>query len=113
MPTVDEVRSADRQLAGFSDGLAAEERELKAFLYRALYNAPVLVPVRKEAQRVVANLFEAYRGDSSLRPDGWRHDGDEVQRARAIGDFIAGMTDRFAVARHVELVGPVNLPDRF
>jgi dGTPase len=36
-----------------------------------------------------------------------------VQRVRAIGDFIAGMTDRFAVARHEELVGPVDLPDRF
>jgi dGTPase len=81
--------------------------------YRALYNAPVLVPVRQEAQRVVANLFEAYRGDPSLLPDGWRNDGAEMQRVRAIGDFIAGMTDRFAVARHEELVGPIDLPDRF
>jgi dGTPase len=111
--TADAVRSADRQLAGFSAELAAEERDLKAFLYRALYNAPVLVPVRKEAQRVVANLFEAYRADSSLLPDGWPKGGNEVQRIRAIGDFIAGMTDRFAVARHEELVGPVDLPDRF
>ena len=109
----EDVRAAGSQLAGFSDELAAEERELKQFLYRALYNAPVLIPVRREAQRVVADLFEAYRADPLLLPPSWRHDGDEKQRLCAIGDFIAGMTDRFAVARHEELVGPVDLPDRF
>ena len=40
-------------------------------------------------------------------------EGDETQRLRTIGDFIAGMTDRFAIGRHAELVGPVELPDRF
>ena len=111
--TVDDVRDAGRQLSGFSAELAAEERELKQFLYGKLYNAPALVPVREEAQRVVANLFEAYRADPSLLPPAWRHEGDETQRVRSIGDFIAGMTDRFAVARHEELIGPVDLPDRF
>ena len=109
----DDVRSAGTQLAGFSPQLAAEERSLKRFLYENLYNAPQLVPVRKEAQRVVANLFEAYRTSPASLPESWRHDGDEVERLRMIGDFIAGMTDRFAVARHEELVGPVDLPDRF
>jgi len=109
----DDVRTAGKQLAGFSARLAEEERKLKRFLYERLYNAPQLVPVRTEAQRVVAGLFAAYRDDPSLLPDGWRRDEDEVQRLRTIGDFIAGMTDRFAVARHGELVGPVNLPDRF
>jgi len=66
-----------------------------------------------EAQRVVAGLFAAYRDDSSLLPVDWRSEEDQVQRLRTIGDFIAGMTDRFAVARHRELVGPVDLPDRF
>ena len=111
--SVDDVRTAGRQLAGFSDGLAEEERVLKRFLYERLYNASPLVPVRLEAQRVVAGLFAAYRDDPSQLPDGWRRDGDAVQRLRTIGDFIAGMTDRFAVARHEELVGPVDLPDRF
>jgi dGTPase len=111
--TVDNVRNAGCQLAGFSAKVAAEERELKQFLYRTLYNAPALVPVREEAQRVIANLFEAYRSDPSLLPVSWRSDGDETGRFRAIGDFIAGMTDRFAVARHQELIGPVDLPDRF
>ena len=66
-----------------------------------------------EAQRVVANLFAAYRDDPSLLPDGWQRGEGDTCRLRAIGDFIAGMTDRFAVARHEQLVGPVDLPDRF
>ncbi len=111
--SVEEVRSAGRQLAGFSEELAEKERVLKRFLYDRLYNASALVPVRVEAQRVVAGLFAAYRDDPSQLPEGWRRDEDAVQRLRTIGDFIAGMTDRFAVARHEELVGPVDLPDRF
>ena len=111
--TIDDVRAAGSSLAGFSEDMAEQERELKGFLYRRLYNAPALVPVREEAQRVVANLFEAYRRDPSLLPPGWLHEGSEVERLRRVGDFVAGMTDRFAVARHQDLVGPVDLPDRF
>jgi dGTPase len=109
----EDVRSAGRQLAGFSPALSDEEKALKRFLYTRLYNAAELVPVRTEAQRVVANLFAAYRDTPSLLPSDWHCEEDEVQRLRTIGDFIAGMTDRFAVARHRELVGPVDLPDRF
>ena len=108
--TVDDVRAAGRALAGFSDELAVEERELKRFLYARLYDLPELRPVRIEAERVVANLAAAYRADPSLLPDGWHRGGDRVQQLRTIGDFIAGMTDRFAIARHEELVGPVSLP---
>jgi len=111
--TIDEVRSAARPLAGFSTALEAEERELKHFLYTRLYDLAELKPVRTEAERVVAGLAEAYRADPALMPQSWRRGGDEVQQLRTIGDFIAGMTDRFAIARHEELVGPVSLPDRF
>jgi len=112
--TIEDVRAAGQPLAGFSDTLAADERELKRFLYARLYNLPELIPVRDEAQRVVANLGEAYRADPSLLPSDWQRGGGEVQQLRTIGDFIAGMTDRFAIARHEEIVGPVNLPaDRF
>ena len=109
-----DVRRAGRPLAGFADSLATEERELKLFLYDRLYNLPELVPVHDEAERVVRNLANAYRADPELLPEGWRQGGDRTQQLRTIGDFIAGMTDRFAIARHEELVGPVNLPaDRF
>jgi len=112
--TIEDVRAVKRPLAGFSDALAGEERELKRFLYARLYDLPELVPIREEAERVVADLAAAYRADPALLPPDWRHGGDQVQQLRTIGDFVAGMTDRFAIARHEELVGPVTLPpDRF
>jgi len=112
--TIEGVRAAGRQLAGFSEAMATEEKALKAFLYQRLYGATELEAVRIEASRVVANLAAAYRADPGLLPEGWRGGGGERDQLRTIGDFIAGMTDRFAIARHQELVGPVNLPaDRF
>jgi dGTPase len=108
--SIDDVRAAGRPLSGFSEQLAIEERQLKRFLYARLYNLPELQPIRQEAERVVSNLARAYREDSNLLPKHWRGSGDRVQQLRAIGDFIAGMTDRFAIARHEELIGPVNLP---
>jgi dGTPase len=110
--TIDDVRSAGQPLAAFSPGLAGEEKALKRFLHQQLYNAPQLVSVRAEAQRVVAGLAAGYRSEPSLLPPEWRSD-DQVEQVRRIGDFIAGMTDRFAVQRHEELIGPVELPDRF
>ncbi|HET9810338.1 MAG TPA: deoxyguanosinetriphosphate triphosphohydrolase [Sphingomicrobium sp.] len=111
--SVDEVRSAGRALAGFSDELVAEEKALKRLLYERLYNARELVAVRDEAQRVVADLARAYRSDASLLPVEWRSDESGVAQVRRIGDYIAGMTDRFAIAQHEQLIGPVELPDRF
>jgi dGTPase len=112
--TIDEVRAAGQPLVGFSAELAAEERELKRFLYSRLYESAELEKVRKEAVRVVSNLARAYRADRSLLPDSWRNSGSETEQLRTIGDFIAGMTDRFAIRRHEELVGPVELAsDRF
>ena len=82
--TIDDVRAAGRALVGFSEALASEERELKRHLYAHLYNSPKLTPVRKEAQRVVANLAAAYRADPSLLPAGWcRGDCDETETLRS------------------------------
>ena len=110
--TIDEVRGCGRQLAGFSPELEAEERALKSFLYERLYNSPALTPVRQEAQRVITNLAAAYRADPALLPGGWAGEGEQG-RLRGIADYIAGMTDRFAIAQHEKLVGSVSLPDRF
>jgi len=108
-----DVRSAGRPLAGFSGALAEEEKALKRFLHAELYNAPELVSVRAEAQRVIGGLAGAYRSDPSLLPSEWQSEASGIEQVRRIGDFIAGMTDRFAIRRHEELVGPVQLPDRF
>jgi dGTPase len=108
-----EVREAGKQLVGLSAGVADEERSLKRFLYARLYESPQLEQVREEAERIVANLAGAYRNDRKLLPEAWRRGGSETDQLRTIGDFIAGMTDTFAIARHEQLVGAVHLPDRF
>jgi dGTPase len=111
--STDDVRSAGRQLSGFSESLATEEKALKRYLYERLYNAPPLIAVREEAQRVVTDLAQLYRSDVSRLPPEWLSEENEIQQVRRIGDFIAGMTDRFAIRQHELLVGPVELPDRF
>lgn len=111
--TLGDVRAAGRPLAGFSAALAAEERALKACLYANLYNAPALQPVRIEAQRVVGNLARAYLADPRLLPDAWRRGEGEQAIARNVADYVAGMTDPFAIKRHEALIGPVELPEKF
>ena len=111
--TIDEVRAAGRPLVGFSPMMEAEERGLKRRLYVHLYDSGALKPIRIEAQRIVGDLAQCYRDDPALLPPGWQRGEGETARLRGIGDFIAGMTDRFAIARHEELIGPVSLPDRF
>jgi dGTPase len=93
--------------------MQAEERELKRHLYDHLYDSEALKPIRIEAQRIVSDLASLYREQPNRLPPGWQRSDGEVGLLRGIGDFIAGMTDRFAIARHEELIGPVHLPDRF
>ncbi len=112
MTSIDEVRGAGRQLVGFSAELGVEERALKRFLYDRLYNSATLQPVRIEAQRVITNLAAAYRADPALLPEGWAGVG-ETGRLRGIADYVAGMTDGFAIRQHERLCGAVTLPDRF
>jgi dGTPase len=111
--TIDEVRAAGRPLVGFSAEMQAAERELKRHLYAELYDSEALKPIRIEAQRIVGDLARFYRDNPGQLPAGWQRGEGETARLRGICDYIAGMTDRFAIARHKELIGPVNLPDRF
>jgi dGTPase len=108
-----EVREAGGALAGFSPQMQEEERALKRFLYARLYDSAKLRPVRVEAQRVVAGLAHAYRDDPALLPEGWQRGEGENARLRGVADYLAGMTDRFAIAQHERLVGPVRLPAKF
>ena len=113
--TVADVRAAGRQLAGFSAAMAADERLLKRFMYATLYHSPSQVAVAQEARGVLARLFAAYADDPSRLPGEWRETLPEADpdRTRHIADFIAGMTDRYAITRHRDLIGPVALPEGF
>ena len=108
--SVDDVRAAGNALSGFSDGMAAEERRLKAFLFERMYHAEPVRAVADEAQKLVTGLFAAYRAQPGLLPAEWQRPWDhEVAMLRTIGDFIAGMTDRYAVAQYRQHVGAVSL----
>ena len=112
--SVEDVRDAGPALAGFSEALAAEERQLKRFLYAHMYEAPQVNAVRVEAQQVIARLFEHYRSEPSRLPEFWRPtSSDPVTITRAVGDFMAGMTDRYAISQYRRCIGPVELPEGF
>ena len=110
--TTDDVRAAGQCLACFSDAMRDEERALKRFMYANLYHHPNQLAAANASGRVVAGLFAAYTADAELLPQRWRAGlpDDEPARSRHIADFVAGMTDRFAVARYREVVGPIDLP---
>jgi dGTPase len=112
---VEDVRAAGRALIGFSPAMATAERALKRFMYANLYHHPRQLEAASAAQRVVSALFAAYRSDPALLPEEWRLRLPEGEPAvsRHIADFIAGMTDRYAVSRYREVVGPIDLPEGF
>ena len=107
------VRGADGPLIAFSPQMAEAERTLKRAMYALLYHHPQQQAVSEQAGAIIAGLADAYLGDPALLPEGWRATlpPDEPARTRHIGDFIAGMTDRYAVARYREVVGPVEMPE--
>ncbi len=111
--SIEAVRARPGPLIGFSDAMAADERSLKRFMYAALYHHPRQRAVADQARAIVAGLAEAYLADGTLLPAAWqaRLPAEEPARTRHVGDFIAGMTDRYAVARYREAVGPVEMPE--
>jgi len=105
--SADDVRQAGRALVGFSPAVAAEERRLKRFMYARLYNHADQLATAQRADHVVASLFAAYDADPALMTGGWAGalPAEEPARSRHIADFIAGMTDRFAIDRYAEIFG--------
>ena len=84
----------------------------QGFLYARMYRSPPILAIQAEAKKILAGLFAAYRDAPELLPPAWRiEEDDSVARLRHIGDFVAGMTDRYAVARYRELVGEPAIPE--
>ena len=101
------VRAAARPSAAFSADLAGQERRLKAFMYERLYHHPQQLAAAESARRVTAELYAAYAQDPGLMEAGWndRLPEFEPERSRHIADFVAGMTDRFAIDCHARIYG--------
>ena len=93
-----DVRAA-APLAAFSEALLDEHRELKRFLHRHLYRHYKVARMSAKAQRIISDLYTAFIGDARLLPP--EHQAREsLEGARAVADYIAGMTDRYAMREH-------------
>ncbi len=105
--SVAEVRAAGRQTAAFSPWLTEAERRLKRFMYDRLYYHPDQLATAERACEVMAGLFAAYSTDPRLMGPGWaeRLQEGEPERSRHIADYIAGMTDRFAISAYARITG--------
>jgi dGTPase len=97
------VAVAGRTLIGHTAAIEAADREIKAFLFAHMYQHPEVKRVREQADAIVRRLFKAYVSDPSLMPPEWAAKAGQGDRARAVADYIAGMTDRFAIAEHARL----------
>jgi dGTPase len=102
----DAVRGAPQWMARFSKEIGGLKAELKAFLYDNLYAHPRVVRMTRKAERILGDLFRIYREDPRQLPPHVVARFDEEGEARAIADYIAGMTDRFALAEHRKLLDP-------
>ena len=104
--SVDDVRAAERPLAGLSDPVAAQNRALKLYLRRHLYEHHRIERMKDKAARVLHALFERYLENPRLLPDDTRRRIESEGVHRAIADYIAGMTDRYATEEHQRLFDP-------
>ena len=105
--SAEDARKAGVMIGGFSPEMATRERQLKKFMYENLYHHPTQNEAAVEASKIVRELFVAYRDDVKLLPSEWLENlpENDPARSRHIGDFLAGMTDRYATDRHREICG--------
>jgi dGTPase len=103
LATPDDVREAGETLVAFSPAMAAADRAIKEFLFPHMYRHPRVDHITEEAQGVVRDLFDRFTERTEDMPLDWREGLDQADartRSRRAGDFIAGMTDPFALAEH-------------
>lgn len=113
--SIDEVRRRDKPLLGFSEAVRAEHLELKNFLREHLYKHYKVLRMTSKARRVMRELFDAFMNEPALLPDEHNQiarrltaENGEAGKARAVADYIAGMTDRYAILEHRRLFNPAE-----
>ncbi len=113
LTNVADVRAAGAAVVGFSDAMALAERDLKRFMYRSLYHHPGQIAAADAAREVVTQLFAAYAHDPRAMGGEWREGcpADDTAKARHVADYIAGMTDRFAIQALAKLHGRDAVPE--
>jgi len=112
---IEAVRAQPHALIGMSDAVRAAHIELKRFLYEHVYRHQRVLRMTLKARRVVRELFEAFGGETRLMPAEYREHACRAEersgaagRARIVADYIAGMTDRYAILEHRRLFDPAE-----
>jgi dGTPase len=103
---VDDVRAQESPLVAFSAARAPEVLALKRFLLERFYQHPQVLSRTRKAEQMVADLYRTYRADPTRLPESVRARARGEGQPRAIADYVAGMTDRFAAAEHGRLLDP-------
>lgn len=108
--SADDIRHAGFQVVAFSEGMYNQVEELRAFLHARMYRHYTINRMRVKVERIIEDLFKAFMSRVSLLPDNWQHKVeeaggllDETAQARVVCDYIAGMTDRYAIREHERL----------
>jgi dGTPase len=103
-----DIRLAGRPVIRFSQPVFSDLKEIRAFLFQRMYRAPSVVEMRAKVTHVVNDLFPYFMVHPDQLPKQWRKEvaaaEDETTLARIVSDYIAGMTDRFALLEHARLV---------
>jgi dGTPase len=104
-----EIRDMDGPIIRFSKPLYQNLKAIKSFLFTRMYRAPTVLEERARVTAMVDALFPLFLRQPELLPDDWRGDveaaRDETELARVVLDYVAGMTDRFAIQEHARLFG--------
>ncbi|WP_299148352.1 deoxyguanosinetriphosphate triphosphohydrolase [uncultured Tateyamaria sp.] len=109
--SVEDIRHLGRPVIRFSDRLWADLQDIRAFLFTNMYRAPSVMEKRAEVTQVVEDLFPLFMGQPDLLPPEWRRHatgGDKTALARAVSDYISGMTDRYALQEHARLMADTS-----
>jgi dGTPase len=104
--SAEEVRRLGEPLAGFSEAMQANDRALKSFLFEHMYRHYKVNRMTSKARRILQDLFRIYMSEPELLPTEWQRQiagPDDAGTARLVADYIAGMTDRFALDEHHRL----------
>ncbi|MHA7772719.1 deoxyguanosinetriphosphate triphosphohydrolase [Roseibium sp. M-1] len=104
--SVEDIRMAGRCLVGFSPEMTAAEKEVKRFLFARVYRHEDVLAVRRLVARVVKELFGRFLAEPELMPKPWNSGLEQLNEAgiaRRVCDYIAGMTDRYAIEEHRRL----------
>jgi dGTPase len=105
-----DVQKLEYNIIGYSEDMQRRNRELKDFLYTKLYRHFRVVRMQVKAERIISDLFNAYRTEPAVLPDHVQKWIDSRGLERTICDYIAGMTDRFAIEEQQRLSDPFLKP---